>query len=89
MKGLTERQFRNAKAEGMDLDKIQRGCEYMFRYLDKNGFSLLETKYLISSMSCIARDITRNDPLRKIADFDYSSSVDSAFSLTAASNTES
>lgn len=86
---MTERQFRNAKEEGMDLSKIQRGCEHILKYLDKNDFSLLETKYLLFSMGLITRDITKNDPLRKIAEFDYSSSVGSAFSRTAASNTES
>ena len=86
---MTERQFRNAKEEGMYLSKIQRGCEHILKYLDKNDFSLLETKYLLFSMGLITRDITKNDPLRKIAEFDYSSSVGSAFSRTAASNTES
>lgn len=85
---MTERQFRYAKEEEVDLNKIQQGCEYIFTYLDKNGFSLLETRYLISSMGHILKDITRDDPLRRIAEFNYSASVGSAFSRTASSKNE-
>lgn len=86
---MTERQFRYAKTEGLDLEKIQQGCEHIFKYLDENSFSLLETKHLISSMNHIVTDITKIDPLRKIAEFDYSSSVGSAFLRTASSKTKS
>lgn len=86
---MTERQFRYAKTKGLDLEKIQQGCEYIFKYLDENSFSLLETEHLISSMEHIITDITKNDPLRKIAEFDYSSFVGSAFSRTASSKTKS
>lgn len=77
---MTERQRRQAKEEGINLDKVQRGCEHIFRYLDEKGFSLLEAKYLMSSIGIIMDDITKFDPLRKIARFDYSSSVSNVFS---------
>lgn len=85
---MTERQLRNMKLAEVDLDKIRQGCENFFKYLDENGFSLLETKYLISSMGLIVEDMV-NNPLRKIAEFNYSSSVGNAFSRSAASNTTS
>lgn len=37
---MTERQFRYAKTKGLDLEKIQQGCEYIFKYLDENSFRL-------------------------------------------------
>lgn len=77
---MTERQRRQAKAKGIDLNKVQRGCEHIFKYLDTNEFSLLEIKYLMSSMGLVMEDIIKSDPLRKIADFDYSSSVGNVFS---------
>lgn len=86
---MTERQLRDIKAAGVDLDKVRQGCENLFKYLDENEFSLMETKYLISSMGLIVEDIVKIDPLRKIAEFNYSSSVGNAFSCSAASNTTS
>ncbi len=73
----------------IDINKVRQGCEFIFRYFDESGFSLLELNYLMASMDLILDDITRKDPLRKIAEFNYSSSVGNVFSCTAASNAKS
>lgn len=56
---LTEQQAKELKAYGVDVNKIHQGCEYIFNYLDENGFSLLEIKHLISSMGIIAENMTK------------------------------
>ena len=86
---MTDRQLRNMKTAGVDVDKVRQGCEFLFKYLDERSFSLLETEYLMSSMGLIVEDIVKNDPLRKITEFDYSSSVGNTFSCNASSNTVS
>lgn len=73
----------------MGANKIKQECEFIFKHLAEKDFSLLEIKYVMSSMGLVMSDIVEKDPLRKIVDFNYFSSVDHVFSLTAASKTES
>lgn len=86
---MTNRELIRMKAEGIEVKKIEKACSDVFEYLDREGFSLLEIKYLISSMGLILADVVQNDPLRKIEEFNYSSSVACLFSSKAASNTTS
>ena len=84
-----DREFIRMKAEGINTNKIRSACDYIFDYLNKERFSLLETEHLISSMGLIVNDMVKNDPLRKLEDFSYSASAESLFSFVAASNTKS
>lgn len=86
---MLNREVVNMKAAGVELKKIEKACSYIYEYLNEEGFTLLEIKYLISSMRLVAADVVQKDPLRKIGEFSYSSSIDSLFSSEAASNTTS
>jgi hypothetical protein len=77
------------KADGFDPNKIKKACDFIFRYLSEEEFCLLEMEHVMSSMGLILSDMLKDDPLRKIAEFGYSSSVDSVFSCKVASNTKS
>ena len=77
------------KVDGIDAKKIKKACDYIFRYLSEEEFCLLEIKHLMTSMGLIVSDMVKDDSLRKIAEFGYSSSVDSVFSCKVASNTKS
>ncbi len=82
---MLERQIVRMKMNGVDPDKIKNANTFIFEYLCKEGFSLLEVEYLMSSMGCVMQELVKDDPLRKVAEFDYSSSVDHSFSCKAAS----
>lgn len=86
---MTEREIRQMKAEGIEPQKIKNGCCYIFSYLEQEGFSLKETDRLISSMKNIIDKITEKDPLRKIVEFDYFSSIEDSFPSIAASKIKS
>lgn len=77
------------KADGLDPDKIKKACDFIFSHLNEEEFCLLEIQHLMTSMGLIVSDMVKDDPLRKIAEFGYSSSVDSVFSCKVASNTKS
>ncbi len=83
------RQCISMKSDGVEPSKIKRACEYIFEYLAKEEFTLIETKYLMSSMGHIMCDMVKDDPLRKIAEFNYLSSVTNSLSCCASSNTTS
>ena len=89
LKDESNRQIARMKRNGVDPDKIKNANTFIFEYLCKEGFSLLEVEYLMSSMGCVMQELVKDDPLRKVAEFDYSSSVDHSFSCKAASNTKS
>lgn len=75
--------------ESVDKEKIRKAEQHIFEYLDKEGFNLIETQYLLSSMGNILNNMKKNDPLRKIKNFDYSSSIEEVLTSNAISNTES
>lgn len=77
------------KSNGIAPEKIKKGCEYIFQYLDQEGFTLKETNTLLSSMGNVINRMTEKDPLRKIGDFDYSDSIEISFPSKADSKTES
>ena len=84
-----QRQLIRIKADKIDPDKIKNACDHIFKYLADEEFRLLEVNHLISSMSFVLSNVTKNDPLRKLDGFDYSSSVKELFSCTADSNAQS
>lgn len=84
-----DRHLVRMRADGIDAKKIKKACDYIFKHLSEEEFCLLEIEHLMTSMGLIVSDMVKDDPLRKIADFSYSSSVDSVFSCEAASNTKS
>ena len=86
---MLARQIVRMKMNGVDPNKIKNANTFIFEYLCKEGFSLLEVEYLMSSMGCVMQELVKDDPLRNVAEFDYSSSVDHSFSCKAASNTKS
>lgn len=75
--------------DSVDKEKIEKANKHIFEYLAKEGFSLFETSYLATSISDVLKCMKKNDSLRLIKEFDYSSSVDEALSISAISNTES
>ncbi len=83
------RQLMRMKADGIEPDKIKRACDYIFEYFEKEEFYLLEIEYLMNSMGLIMADIVKDDPLRKVKEFNYSSSADRLFSCKADSSTTS
>lgn len=84
-----DRHVMHMKAKGIDADRIGQAANHIFDYLSREKFSLMETQCLLSSMGLIMSDMTKKDPLRKVDEFNYSSCIESMFSCTAASNTES
>ncbi len=82
---FTERMLKSFKADGIDIEKIRRACNNIFSCLEKEGFSIKETKLLISSMGHILNDMIKVDPLRKIEGLDYLSSSADLFSSNASS----
>ena len=86
---MTERRIMQLKADGIDVKKVKRACEHIFAYIEQESFSLKETKELVSSMGIVARNMTKNDPSRKVGDFDYSSSIEDLFPFNAASKATS
>lgn len=66
------RQLMRMKADGIEPDKIKRACDYIFEYFEKEEFYLLEIEYLMNSMGLIMTDIVKDDPLRKVKEFNYS-----------------
>lgn len=79
----------HALQDSIDKEKIKKANQYIFKYLAIEGFNLFETSFLVASMNDVLKDMKKNDPLRLVKEFDYSSSVDEAFSDNAISNTES
>lgn len=77
------------KSNGIAPEKIKKGCEYIFQYLNQEEFTLKETKSLISSMENVIGRLTENDPLRKIGNFNYSDSIEASFPSMADSKTKS
>ncbi len=86
---MTKRVISHMKSQGIVPEKIKRGCDYIFKYLEQEEFSLKEVNCLISSMGSVIYKMTEKDPLRKIGDFDYSDSIESSFPSMADSKTES
>lgn len=73
------------KADGIDPCRIKDACGHISSYLAKEGFCLLEAEYVLASMGLVLTDMVKDDPLRKMQQFDYSASVEDAFSSEAAS----
>lgn len=83
------RQVVNMKIDGVKPEKISKACNQIFAYLNEEKFSLVETEHLISSMRFIISSMQKNDPLRKLSEFDYSSSADALFDSKANSKAKS
>lgn len=84
-----ERIIHNMKCDGIDVQKIKESCEAVFTYMVKKNFSLKEAAALITAMGHICSKMTKNDPLREVQMFDYSSCIEDSFELRAASKTKS
>lgn len=89
MEGLTDRARLHAMQDSVDKEKIRKASKYLFEYLAKENFNIFETRYLSASINDVIRHMKRNDSLRLIKEFDYSSSVDGTLSIRAIPNTES
>lgn len=86
---MTERMLRHLKSDGIDPDRVENVCREMFEILDARNFTLKETYFALSSMKSILGLMTKDDPLRKVSEFDYCSSIKEQLSLEASSNTAS
>lgn len=64
--------------ESIDAEKIERGCRYIFSYMDREGFTIAEMSRLIVSMSDIKKRMLSISPLKRVSEFNYSESIDNS-----------
>ena len=86
---MTPRMLHYLKSDGISIRKTEQACREIFKMLEAQNFNLKETYFLLSSMNSILKAMTKDDPLRKVGSFDYSSSIKEELSLDTASNTTS
>lgn len=66
---MTRKELYELKDNAEVQKKIAEANRCIFKNLKDKGFSIVETRMLISSMDKTLTDMTRVDPLRKLSDF--------------------